>query len=78
MRNWTDETDREASELYATFTDAKIRKYQDLASQQMGIAYRQRNENALADLQAMHDVLSREMLLRVNRKSTGPRKKAKA
>lgn len=70
MRRWTEETDREAGELYRTFTIAKIRRYQDLAQQQMRMAFGQRNEDALLDLQAMHDALARELLRRqVKRKA---------
>lgn len=79
MKRWTDETDREADELYPTFTTAKIRRYQDVVSQQMAMAYQQRDQrpsamaDAMADLQRCHDALSREMMMRVGRKSTGPR-----
>jgi hypothetical protein len=77
MRHWTDETGREADALYPTFTDAKIRSYQDLARQQIAAAFAACNDDALADLQAMHDALSREMLERAGRKSTGPRVRVK-
>jgi hypothetical protein len=77
VRHWTAETDREADELYATFSDAKIRRYQDLARQQMRMAFAQGNEDAYLDLEAMQEALTREMLQRVNRKGTGPRVRAR-
>ena len=79
MRHWTDETDREADELYPTFTDAKIRHYQDLAEQQIARAYPRavagdlRMSDAIADLQRMQDALAREMGKRTGRKSARPR-----
>lgn len=71
MRHWTAETDAEAATLYATFTEAKIRLFQDLARQQIGMAFAQREQrpgmdDAMEDLQAMHDALSREMGLRLD------------
>lgn len=66
MRHWTAETDREADELYPSFTDAKIRVYQDLARQQIATAFEQGNDDALADLNAMYDALTREMLRRTS------------
>jgi len=69
MRHWTEQTDTEANELYPTFTEAKIRQYQDLARAQIRMAYDQGNEDAMADLQAMEDALFREMMRR-----TDPRK----
>lgn len=65
-RHWTDKTDREACILYRTFTEAKIRRYQDLAQQQITTAFRQRNEDALADLNAMNDALARELRRRLD------------
>ena len=64
MRHWTDETDREADVLFRTFSVAEIRRRQDLADQQITRAFAQRNEDALADLNAMRDALSREMARR--------------
>lgn len=70
MRRWTAETDREADVLYRTFTVAKIRRYQDLADQQIAMAWTQRASrpaamaDALADLNAMRNALTREMMRR--------------
>jgi hypothetical protein len=73
MKHWTEDTDREADQLYRTFSYVKIRRYQDLAGQQMTRAYAQCNETALADLQAMHDALARELRRRlIEGGDTGP------
>jgi hypothetical protein len=61
MRRWTAETDREADELFPTLTTTEIRRRQDLCRQQTALAYEARNEDALLDLQAMADALTREM-----------------
>ncbi len=66
MRHWTEETDREADALYRTFSYTKVRCYQDLASQQIAMAYSQRNSDALADLNAMNDALARELRRRLD------------
>ncbi len=49
MIQWTDETDREAAEFYPTLSEREIRRRQDITAQQIGIAHRQGNEDALAD-----------------------------
>ncbi len=67
MRHWTAETDAKAAMVYRLFSEAKIRKYQSLAEKQMETAYHRNNEDALADLQALHDALSRELLRRTKR-----------
>jgi ketosteroid isomerase-like protein len=67
VRHWDDATDRDADQLYRTFTEAKIRRYQDLARQQIATAYRQHNDDALADLRCMENALGREMLRRAQR-----------
>jgi hypothetical protein len=78
VRHWTPETDREADVLYRAFTYAEIRRYQDLAEQQMALAWQRRGEHgmddAIADLQAMHDALARELGRRLTEGGdTGPR-----
>lgn len=78
MRHWTAKTDAEADVLYRTFTYAQIRRYQDLAGQQMAMAWQRRAEHgmddAMADLQAMHDALARELGRRLAEGGdTGPR-----
>jgi hypothetical protein len=64
MRHWTDETDTEAEEFFATLPDREIRRRQDLCSQQIRTAHERRNEDALADLRRMEDALTRTMLRR--------------
>jgi hypothetical protein len=64
MRTWTDATDREAAKYFATLDEREIRRRQDLCSAQMKLAYEQRNEDALADLQRMDDALMEAMLCR--------------
>jgi hypothetical protein len=63
-RNWTPEVDAEADQFFRTLTMREIRKRQDLATQQMGMAYEQRKTDALLDCQAMHDALTREVARR--------------
>lgn len=63
-RHWTEKTDREADALFRTLSVAEIRRRQDLADQQIRLAYTQRNTDALTDLNAMRDALSREMMRR--------------
>lgn len=60
-KRWTDETDREAEAFFPTLSEAEIRKRQDLCKQQQRIAFRSRNEDALADLGRMDDALAAEM-----------------
>lgn len=80
--HWTDETDREADTLYRTFTDAKIRRYQDLADQQITMAYAQREsrpaamEAAMTDLNRMRDALTREMMRRCDNRARRAARKA--
>lgn len=62
--HWTAETDAEADVLYRTFSIPKIRRYQDLAQQQIAMAAEQENDDAVADLNAMFDALVRELLRR--------------
>lgn len=64
-RNWTPEVDAEADQFFRTLSIAELRKRQDLATQQTRIAFDQRNDNALIDLQAMHDALTREVARRI-------------
>jgi hypothetical protein len=59
---WTDETDKQAAEFFATLTETEIRRRQDLCSQQIVTAHNSRNLNALTDLRRMEDALTREML----------------
>lgn len=65
MRKWTPETDQEADTLYRTFTEPQIRMRQDLCAQQIVMAHKQGNTDALLDLRAMEDALGREMLRRL-------------
>lgn len=65
MIQWTDETDREAAEFYPTLSEREIRRRQDITAQQIGMAHRQGNEDALADLRRQEDALTREMMRRL-------------
>lgn len=64
-RRWTEETDREADEFFATLPEKEIRRRQDLCRQQQVLAYEQRNEGASADLQRMDEALARAMMARL-------------
>jgi hypothetical protein len=64
--HWTDETDREAAELFKTLSTPEIRRRQDLAVQQQRAAWEQSNERALSDLRRMQDALTREMFRRTD------------
>ena len=63
-QHWTDETDREADVFFATLTEAEIRRRQHLCREQQSLAFKQRNEGALADLGRMEDALMRAMMAR--------------
>lgn len=71
ISKWNATTDKEAKKLYATFSEAKIRKYQDLANAQMKTAHKQGNTEALESLSRMSDALMREMLRRTNKPAVG-------
>lgn len=64
--HWAEETDRQAAELFKTLSTTEIRSRQDLAAQQVRLAWEQKNERALADLRAMQDALTREMFRRTD------------
>ena len=64
--HWTDETDAQAAELFKTLPTAEIRRRQDLAAQQIRLAWEQKNERALADLRRMQDALTGEMFRRTD------------
>lgn len=64
MMHWTDQTDAEAVALFATMSEAEIRRRQDLTREQITLAHEQRNEDALADLRRQEDALTRAMLSR--------------
>jgi hypothetical protein len=66
MRQWTDKTDVEADEFFRTLSTAEIRRRQDLADEQIGMAHEQGKTDALADLQRMRDALSGEMMRRLD------------
>ena len=76
--HWTDETDREADVLFRTFSDAEIRRRQDLAGQQLARASALYDRNpgwygiAVANLQRMQDALTREMLRRTEDQEESP------
>jgi hypothetical protein len=63
-RHWTEQTDKEADEMYAKLSTPEIRKYQSLCDQQMRLAAEQGKDDALADLAKMSDALMRAMLAR--------------
>lgn len=65
MRHWTDKTTEEARHFFPTLTEAEIRRRQDIAAQQIRMAYDERNDDALADLQAMERELTHEMMRRI-------------
>jgi hypothetical protein len=62
--HWTDATDRQADEFYATLSESEIRRRQGLCEKQMKLAAEQGNERAMADLQRMSDALMGAMLAR--------------
>jgi hypothetical protein len=64
MSHWTAETDREAAALFKTLSTPEIRWRQDLAAQQIRIAYERRDDRALSDLRSMEDALAAEMMRR--------------
>ena len=66
MKAWTDATDTEADVLFRTLTEHEIRTRQDLCSQQIRMAYDQRNADAMTNLHRMEDALQREMMRRLN------------
>ena len=66
MIHWTDTTDVEAAEFFATLSEREIRTRQDLCTQQIGLAWKQRNDDALADLRRMEDALAAEMMRRLD------------
>lgn len=65
MRQWTDETDREADVFFATLTEREIRRRQEICTAQIREAWRQRNDEALADLHACEEALARSMMARL-------------
>lgn len=65
MIEWTDETDREAAEYCPTLSEREIRRRQDITAQQIVMAHRQGNEDALADLRRQEGALAREMIRRL-------------
>jgi hypothetical protein len=65
VRRWTDDTDKEADQFFATLSESEVRRRQDLCRQQIRLAFEQRNEDALADLDRMRDALTRTMLTRL-------------
>jgi hypothetical protein len=48
---------------------AELRKRQGLADQQMEMAHKQRKTDALIDLRAMHDALTREVARRTDKRA---------
>lgn len=67
MRHWTEKTDREAQTFFATLSEREIRERQAICNEQIGMAYRERMEDALEDLQAMSEALARSMMERLSR-----------
>jgi len=67
MRHWTEKTDQEAQTFFATLSESQIRERQAICNEQIGIAYRERMEDALEDLQAMSEALARSMMERLSR-----------
>jgi hypothetical protein len=65
VRHWTNETDREADEFFATLSESEIRRRQDLCVQQIEVAHAQHKTDALEDLRRMEDALCRSMLARL-------------
>jgi hypothetical protein len=63
-RHWTDETDREAAGFFPTLSTAEIRRRQDIAAQQIRLAWEQKNERAMTDLRRLQDALTAEMFRR--------------
>jgi hypothetical protein len=52
--------------LFKTLSTPEIRRRQDLAAQQIRLAWEQKNERASADLQLMQDALTAEMFRRTD------------
>lgn len=67
MRTWTETTTEEARAFYPTLTEAEIRRRQDLTRQLLGMAYEQRNDDAMLDLRAQERALTDEMLRRLDK-----------
>jgi len=65
MKHWTDETDKEADIFFATLSIKEIRNRQEICSEQIGMAWKQRNDDALEDLRRMEDALTRSMAMRL-------------
>lgn len=63
-QHWTDDVDARAAELFQTLSEREIRRRQDLAAQQLRLAYQAKNERAMTDLRRMQDALTREMFRR--------------
>ena len=65
MKNWSDEVDEKSKIFFSTLSEKEIRRRQDLCNQQIKMAYNQKNEDALYDLQRMQKALEREMMNRL-------------
>jgi hypothetical protein len=61
---WTDETDRQAAELFDTLELAELRRRQDLCHLQLERAYTARDEQAMLNLQRMDQALTDAVLRR--------------
>jgi hypothetical protein len=68
-RQWTPEVDAEADRFFRTLTIPELRRRQSLADQQMEMAHAQRKTDALLDLRAMHDALTREVARRTDKRA---------
>ena len=66
MKHWDDKTDKEAEIFFATLSEKEIRKRQDLCTQQIIMAFEQKNNDALADLRCMEDALTKDMMRRLD------------
>jgi len=65
MQKWTNEVNKEADVFFHTLSETEIRWRQDLCIEQIGMAFKQKNTDALEDLRRMEDALAREMLRRI-------------
>ncbi len=65
MHKWDEDTTLEAKRFFPTLSTNEIRRRQDLCSQQIVIAQKACNIDALEDLREMEKCLQEEMLRRL-------------